>query len=230
MFQNLRQQRAVSPAQDTPRAIPSIKLTTATPAAPPSIATSALAPRKAEHTPRRVVPKRTLHEAPPPLPLPQVKVQPVKDHSAEARPPSRAASRFGSTNGKFKIFVDSPQDNDATPQFVQKKKSRAALDSIKWALGDRTNGPKDASHKSEKLREPRSSIDSDREKSDKEKWKWTLGRSRKEKLGRDCKLVFFKLIFINSLKQQCQLLYRSRSRLACGCKPRLFRLSHLHIH
>lgn len=189
MFQSLRQQRTVSSAQETPRAVPSIKLTTATPVASASTMTSTLAPRRDDYTPRRVVPKRSLalHEAPPPLPLPKPRVLPVRDHSAGPRPASRTANGFGSTNGKIKVFIDPPND-EAVPQLVQKKKSRAALDSIKWALGDRTNGPKDkdTTNKPEKPKVSRSSIDSDREKSDKEKWKWTLGRSRKEKLGRNC--------------------------------------------
>lgn len=192
MFQSLRQQRAMSPTQDTPRAIPSIRLTSATP-----IASSVpLAPRRdASHTPRRVVPKKTLviHEAPPPLPMPKSHVQPVKDHSASSRPASRTAGVFSSTSGKLKVFVDPPQNGEPAPQLVQKKKSRAALDSIKWALGDRTNVPKDAPAKRDKARskEARLSVESDREKSDKEKWKWTLGRGKKDpkdKLGRDCAL------------------------------------------
>lgn len=192
MFHSLRQQRAVSPTQETPRAIPSIKLTAATPLAPLSAISSGLAPRKDDHTPRRVVPKRTLvlHEAPPPLPVPKPKIQPTKDYDAESRlPPSHASTGVGSTGGKFKIFLDRPQDLEATPRLVQKKKSRAALNSIKWALGDRTNGPKDSVNKSGKLKDPGSAVDSDKERSDKEKWKWTLGRSRKEgkdKLGRSC--------------------------------------------
>lgn len=190
MFQSLRQQRTVSSAQETPRVVPSIKLTTATPVASSSTMTSTLAPRRDDHAPRRVVPKRSLalHEAPPPLPLPKPRVLPVRDHSAGPRPSSRIANQSASTNGKIKVFVDPPND-ETVPQLVQKKKSRAALDSIKWALGDRTNGPKDkdATHKPEKPKGSRSSIDSDREKSDKEKWKWTLGRSRKDKLGRYCK-------------------------------------------
>lgn len=200
MFQSLRQQRAMSPTQETPRAIPAIKLTSATPVA--SSTPSSLAPRKGDSAPRRVVPKRTLvlHEAPPPLPLPKAKVLPVKDHSnAEFRPAAKVARPFASTNGKIKVFVDPPQDIEATPKLVQKKKSRAALDSIKWALGDRTNGPKDSTTKADKKKpkekEGRASLDvpSDKEKSDKEKWKWTLGRGRKdstkdgkEKPGRDC--------------------------------------------
>lgn len=193
MFQSLRQQRAVSPAQETPRAIPSIKLTTATPLAPSSTTISGLAPRKDDHTPRRVVPKRTLvlHEAPPSLPVPRPRIEPVKDHNTESRLPlsPRADAGFGSTGGRFKIFVDPPQDVNATPRLVQKKKSRAALSSIKWALGDRTNGPRDSSSKPGKLKDLTSPVESDKEKSDKEKWKWTLGRSRKDgkdKFGRTC--------------------------------------------
>jgi hypothetical protein len=193
MFHNLRQQRAVSPAQETPRAIPSIKLTTATPLASSFTTPSGLAPRKDVYTPRRVVPKRTLvlHEAPPPLPVPKPKILPVKNHNTESHlpPPPRTNTGPGSASGKFKIFLDPPQDVDATPRLVQKKKSRAALSSIKWALGDRTNGPKDSANKAGKLKDLSSAVESDKEKSDKEKWKWTLGRSRKdgkEKLGRSC--------------------------------------------
>lgn len=197
MFASLRQQRAVSPVppvHETPKAIPSIKLTTATPVASSSSSATPLAPRTHDGTARKVVPKRVLvlHEAPPPLPILRPKVLPVKDHSAtvDSRPSSRATSRFGSGASKLKVFVDPSPSIDATPQLVQKKKSRAALDSIKWALGDRTNVVKDSVARIEKNsaaakeKEPRSSVDSD-----KEKWKWTLGRSRKEgkpKMGRNC--------------------------------------------
>lgn len=190
MFHSLRQQRAMSPTQETPRAIPSIKLTTVTPLTS-STTISGLAPRGDDYTPRRVVPKRTLvlHEAPPPLPVPKANVLSVKGHNTESRlpPPPRANKGSGSAGRKFKVFMDPSQDIDATPRLVQKKKSRAALSSIKWALGDRTNGPKESTNKLGKMKESGSAVESD--KSDKEKWKWTLGRRRKDgkdKLGRSC--------------------------------------------
>lgn len=192
MFASLRQQRGASPVpptHETPRAIPSIKLTTATPIA--STSATPLAPRRHDTASRKVVPKRVLvlHEAPPPLPILKPKVLPVKDHSAtvESRPSSRTAGRFGSGVSKLRVFVDPSPDVDGTPKLVQKKKSRAALDSIKWALGDRTNVKESVARIEKnnlKEKEPRSSVDSD-----KEKWKWTLGRSRKEgkfKQDRSC--------------------------------------------
>lgn len=102
--------------------------------------------------------------------------------------PKVSSGRFGSSS-KVKVFVDPPRVDDRTPQLIKKKKSRAALDSIKWALGDRTNGSKDkdTAHKDDKdkEREPRPSIDSEKER---EKWKWTLGRGRKDskEKGRKC--------------------------------------------
>jgi hypothetical protein len=112
---------------------------------------------------------------------------PVKDHSTSdyPRPASRANDHFGSGASKLKVFVDPTEDIKDVPQLVKKKKSRAALDSIKWALGDRTN-VKDSVAKTEKNKEPRSSVDSD-----KEKWKWTIGRGRKDRKtkGRDCTLI-----------------------------------------
>ena len=82
-----RQQRAVSPAQEKPQAIPSIKLTTATPLA--------LSPRQHQasrhartitrpdvSSPSQLL---VLHEAPPSLPVPKPRIEPVKDHNTESR-------------------------------------------------------------------------------------------------------------------------------------------------
>ncbi|KAF8310977.1 hypothetical protein DL93DRAFT_2169362 [Clavulina sp. PMI_390] len=182
MFQSLRQHRNVPATQDEPTTAPSLKLSAVAPIA--SSSRSALAPRADDHVPRRVVPKRTVvvHDAPRPLSTTQPRIQPVRDHSAGAQPSSRAARTSASTNGKLKVFVDPPAtDAETLPHLVKKQKARGALNSIKWALGDRTNAPKaKPSAKAELPKEPRSSIDSGNEKSDKEKWKWTIGRVRKD--------------------------------------------------
>ena len=126
MFQSFRQ-RATSPQpppHETPRVVPSIRLTTATPV------TATLAPKQDSNTAattgsgsRRVVPKKTLvlHQAPPPLPLPPRRsIHPVKDHDGAQdggiiRPQSRTASPFGSSGtttiiikAKIKVFVELP--------------------------------------------------------------------------------------------------------------------------
>jgi serine/arginine repetitive matrix protein 2 len=71
---------------------------------------------------------------------------------------------------------------------VKKKKSRAALESIKWALGDRTNHGKDKDKGSSDEKPKKEEKDGESSK-----WKWTLGRSRKdskekekEKPGKRC--------------------------------------------
>ncbi|KAF8326870.1 uncharacterized protein EI90DRAFT_3069364 [Cantharellus anzutake] len=185
MFSSLRQsKRSTSPKSvETPRIVPSIRLTTATPVAPTH---TPLTPGGDGVGPGRVGPKRTLvlHEAPPPLPLPPPRlVIPMCENGAPQRPPSRATSRFGSS--KLRIFMDSTSSNDEMPKLVKKKKSRVALDSIKWALGDRTNGTKEL-QKDDRETKPRASIDSEKER---EKKKWTMGLGKKdakdkEKLGR----------------------------------------------
>jgi hypothetical protein len=127
MFSSLRQsKRCTSPKSvETPRIVPSIQLTTATPTH------TSLAPGGEGVGTRRVGPKRTLvlHEAPSPPPLPPRLVIPMCENGAPQRPPSRATSHFGSS--KLRIFMDSASSNDEMPKLVKKKKSRVALDSIK---------------------------------------------------------------------------------------------------
>ncbi len=173
MFSSLRQpKRSASPKpMETPRVIPSIRLTAATPVTTNS---TPLAPKSDGTTPRRVVPKRAIvsREAPlVPFPLPRL-VIPINEGDGPQRPPSRSASHFGSS--KLKVFLDSSSHGE-TPKLVKKKKSRVALDSIKWALRDRTNSSRQKDDKDTKYR---SSIDSEKER---EKRKWTIGRGKESK-------------------------------------------------
>jgi serine/arginine repetitive matrix protein 2 len=80
------------------------------------------------------------------------------------------------------VYIDPSQDPDIGEiVVVKKKKSRAALDGIRWALGDKTNtnmtGKEENSKKKtkDKVKEDASKTKSD----ESSKW-WTIGRGKKD--------------------------------------------------
>lgn len=78
-----------------------------------------------------------------------------------------------STKGGFEIYVDPAEDVEVGEiMLVKKKKSRAALDGLRWgALGEVTNVPSTAPKEASTLLKVKGE--------EKDKW-WSIGRGRKE--------------------------------------------------
>ncbi|PBK61490.1 hypothetical protein ARMSODRAFT_1025623 [Armillaria solidipes] len=192
----LQQSRAVpTPPPD----VPSIRLVTATPSATglssepntsadhslesswasvPAAAwasPSALAPRPTEVTPRkRLVPKKSK--------LGLLGAGGAVKEREKTRDFSDVVRRVGgdasSTRGGFEIYVDPTEDPDIGEiVLVKRKKSRAALDGMRWGGGpmaEVTNVPSAKTKTKEK----------EKEEGAKEKW-WAIGRGRKDSKEKD---------------------------------------------
>ncbi|KAK0244974.1 hypothetical protein EDD85DRAFT_1348 [Armillaria nabsnona] len=194
----LQQSRAVA---TPPPDVPSIRLVTATPSATglssepntsadrsldsswasvPAAAwasPSALAPRPTEVTPRkRLVPKKSK--------LGLLGVGGAVKEREKTRDFSDVVRRVGgdtsSATGGFEIYVDPTEDPDIGEiVLVKKKKSRAALDGMRWGGGpmaEVTNVPSAKTRTKEKEKE--------KEEGAKEKW-WAIGRGRKDSKEKD---------------------------------------------
>ncbi|KIY52945.1 hypothetical protein FISHEDRAFT_69402 [Fistulina hepatica ATCC 64428] len=171
-------------APNTPEAIPTIRLVSATPAAaglseastsfssPASWASvpTPLAPKTNVVTRRRLVPKksklgllgRTSNE---------------KDKGKDLSDVIRRVGGSGSTRGGFEIYVDRTEDPDIGEILVvQKKKSRAALDGMTWgALGETTNVPRTSAP----TRPAKTSTSALKAENEENKW-WSFSRQRKD--------------------------------------------------
>lgn len=183
--------RARSPtpvAATPPQVIPTIKLTAATPSvagtpsADTSLVSTILAPKPPGETRKKVVPKKSKMGL---LSVGSKKQEKGKDLSDVKR---RVGVSSSSTSRSFDIYVDPTDDPDiGEVVFVQKKKSRAALDNIfKGALGDVTNTNEEKvkpEPKVEKIEKTSKSVSGTlkvkEKREEKEKW-WTIGRSRKD--------------------------------------------------
>ncbi|CCM05311.1 uncharacterized protein FIBRA_07525 [Fibroporia radiculosa] len=182
------------PSKETPpHTVPTIRLISATPSAVGSasdastsfsavapFASSPLAPRTDAQPPRkRIVPKKSK------LGLlgggGKTKEKPNKDFSDVVR---RVGGETASTGrGGFEIYVDHAEDPDfGEIVVVKKKKSRLALDGMKWgALGEVTNVPSVAQEQGtappiEHLLKVKGD--------DSQKW-WSIGRGRKDSKGKN---------------------------------------------
>jgi hypothetical protein len=77
------------------------------------------------------------------------------------------------------IYVDPSNDPDIGEIVVVKKeKARGKLDSIRWALGDKTNTSSQSSDEKEKSKKEKKSKDKPKGE-EKDRW-WTIGRGRKD--------------------------------------------------
>ncbi|CDO70210.1 hypothetical protein BN946_scf184942.g10 [Trametes cinnabarina] len=187
---------SISPADITPQdLVPTIRLISATPSAAGSagdasmsfasssyatiapFASSPLAPKADANAPKkRLVPKKSKLGL---LGGGKSKEKANKDFSDIAR---RVGSAPSTGRGGFEIYVDQNDDPElAEIVVVKKKKSRLALDGMKWGtLGEVTNVPS-----APKEQKPAPSDNLLKVKGDEnQKW-WSIGRGRKDSKGKE---------------------------------------------
>ncbi|KAH8109421.1 hypothetical protein DFH11DRAFT_933783 [Phellopilus nigrolimitatus] len=168
--------RTTDYATPSPPSVPTIRLTTATPAADTPTAdgpatSTVLAPKAQTDTRKRLVPKKSKLNL-----LGSKRGEKGKDIGDVAHrvglPPSSAGRSFD-------IYVDPADDPDIGEIVVlKKKKSRAGLDGVRWGtLGDVTNTGKEVVEQT--MKEKPGSVPFKAKSEEKEKW-WTIGRGRRD--------------------------------------------------
>src|ERR1700761_2714843 len=181
MPQTLRVKPQLPRATPPAKKIPSIRLTHATPStlASPHPDETLLSPSAVNvsadtlspGTPKRVTLKKSK------LGLKLTGSRRDRDFSDITRRVGISSSQSGG-----EIYVDPNHDPDIGEiVVVKKKKSRAKLDGIRWALGDKTNTNGYTSSKEEKKKgkEKKEKEKKEIKKDESSKW-WTIGRGRKD--------------------------------------------------
>ena len=192
-----------SNTQQSQSAIPSIRLLTATPSATGispeassslnnsmsfegsswgSFPSTVLAPKPESAPKRRLVPKKSR--------LGLLNVVGSKDKENK-RPDATSANQGDISNRSFEIYVDPTLDPELGEiLMVKKKKSRAALDGMRWGpLGEVTNVPASGSNSNVKAKETAQLQPSGFLKvkgEEKDKW-WSIGRGRKDSKDKSAK-------------------------------------------
>ena len=147
-----------------------------------SIPSSVLAPKPESAPKRRLVPKKS-----------KLGLLNVVNHKDKRPTDSGGTGHYDAGDQSFDIYIDPTIDPDIGEiLMVKKKKSRAALDGMRWGpMGEVTNVPASSSDvKNEKLKEAKQSLQpsavSKVKGEENSKW-WSIGRGRRDSKDKSVK-------------------------------------------